>query len=603
MKLLISLICVALAYSQAIKYELSFPHAERHEGEFKITATNLAKGDISVLMSRSSPGRYALHEFSKNMYHVKAVDSKGKELTMERASLHEWKISGHDGTVTFSYTLFANHADGTYAGISDRHAHLNAPASLAYFPSLPNREVQVFINAPSDWKVATQLKRVKANKEYFAPNTYYLLDSPIMASNHDVRSWNVDGQKITAAVLHDGTKEDLDHYFTNTKKVVSELAAVFGELPRFDYGEYTFLVSYMPFVKGDGMEHRNSTIVTSTSPITNFARGYHGTMSHEFIHAWNVERIRPKNLEPFNFQEANVSDLLWFAEGFTSYYDDLVIHRAGIRSFDQYVRGLVGGMNYVLLSPGRNYYSIAEMSQQAPFVDAAKSVDEQNKSNTFISYYTGGAVVGMGLDLTLRGQFNKTLDGFMQLAWKRFGKTETPYTIKELENLLGEYTDSRSFAAEFFKNYITGRKIPNFNKLLAQAGIEIVSRFEDDKPWIGNLSYGTDAAGLKIRNTVKVNSPAYAAGLVKDDVIVSVNSAKTDSVHLIRDLIDSSTIGDEIIVTINRFGNEIVKKITIGKNPAFTLRTYEDLGKPVTDKIKAFRASWLGSKGTLYKED
>src|SRR5690606_27385298 len=177
-------------------------------------------------------------------------------------------------------------------------------------------------------------------------------------------------------VLHDdaATDEQLDTYFEKVKKVVLEQMQVFGELPTFDYGEYTFLACYMPNATGDGMEHRNSTMIPSTRSLamggieTNI-----GTVAHEFFHCWNVERIRPKSLQPFDYSRANMSGDLWFAEGFTSYYDDLSMARAGIISKEKYIQGLIGTFNYVWTSPARQFFNPIEMSYQAPFVDAAKS--------------------------------------------------------------------------------------------------------------------------------------------------------------------------------------------------------------------------------------
>jgi predicted metalloprotease with PDZ domain len=202
-------------------------------------------------------------------------------------------------------------------------------------------------------------------------------------------------QTIRIAIHHQGTPAQLDVYERAVRGIVrQQQAAIFGELPRFDFGTYTFIADYLPWVNGDGMEHRNSTILTSTGSLRERALGVLGTVSHEFFHAWNVERIRPASLEPFDFEEANMSGELWFAEGFTSYYGPLTLRRAGSRR--RAVRAAMGRgtINTVVNAPGRRYFSPVEMSMQAPFVDAATSVDPHNRANTFISYYTWGAGSG-----------------------------------------------------------------------------------------------------------------------------------------------------------------------------------------------------------------
>src|SRR5690606_12996256 len=174
----------------------------------------------------------------------------------------------------------------------------------------------------------------------------YFLDSPTELSAFTLREWTITSggrtQTIRLAVHHAGTEEDVDRYTEMAQKVVAAQIAVFGEAPAFDYGTYTFIADYLPYASGDGMEHRNSTILTSSGSIAANAAGLLGTLSHEFFHAWNMERLRSRMLGPFDFERANMSDELWFGEGFTSYYDDLTIKRAGLIDLDQYARGIGG---------------------------------------------------------------------------------------------------------------------------------------------------------------------------------------------------------------------------------------------------------------------
>ena len=201
---------------------------------------------------------------------------------------------------------------------------------------------------------------------------------------------------------------------------------MFGEYPEFEPGHYTFLGDYVPWGGGDGMEHRNSTVVAA--PVSLRTPGMVGdvldTVSHEFFHAWNVERIRPKTLEPFNFEEANISGELWLAEGFTQYYGTLIMGRTGLSTRDETAAGLARAAVSVINSPGRQFRSAVQMSQMAPFTDAARAVDKTNFSTTFISYYTYGAAVALALDLSLRDRSNGkiSLDDYMRAMWRVHGK-------------------------------------------------------------------------------------------------------------------------------------------------------------------------------------
>ena len=392
------------ATSQNIFYEISFENAVHHEAQIKAVFSNIKEDTLAVRMSRTSPGRYALHEFAKNVYGLNATDSKGNRLQVMRPNNHEWRISGHDGTINISYTLFANRGDGTYAQIDETHAHLNMPATFMFAPSLSEIPLTVKFNAREDlnWKVVTQLPLISTTT-YSAPNLQYFMDSPTEISDFSLREFKVGSQNVRLALHHNGTEQEVDTYFEKVKKVVLAEREVFGELPKFDYGTYAFLACYVPNASGDGMEHRNSTVLTSTRSLAKggIERNI-GTVSHEFFHAWNVERIRPQSLEPFSFEEANMSGELWFAEGFTSYYTNLILCRAGLITPKTYVEGLAGGFNYVWNSNGRQFFNPIEMSYQAPFVDAATSVDPVNRDNTFISYYSYGSVLGLALDLPLR---------------------------------------------------------------------------------------------------------------------------------------------------------------------------------------------------------
>ena len=296
--------------STAVVYTISFKNAVHHEAEINVSFTEVATGPFAFRMSRTSPGRYALHEFAKNVYNVKATDGQGNLLEITRPDPYQWVVEGHDGTVHVSYTLFANRGGGTYAQVDETHAHLNIPATFMFASAQSERSIEVTFQPRTDlnWNIATQLKKEGGNK-YSAPNLQYFMDSPTELSNHQLRSFDVDSNDKTYAINfalhHNGTEEEFDAYFEKVKAIVLQQKAVFGELPDFDFGEYTFLGCYIPNASGDGMEHRNSTILTTTRSLAN--GGAIGTVSHEFFHAWNVERIRPQSLEPFDFEEANMS--------------------------------------------------------------------------------------------------------------------------------------------------------------------------------------------------------------------------------------------------------------------------------------------------------
>jgi predicted metalloprotease with PDZ domain len=580
-------------------YQISFNNAVHHEATIEIDFYNLESDTISLRMSRTSPGRYALHEFAKNIYNVKVTDSEGKELKVVRPDPYQWQVTGYNGDLHVSYTLYANRGDGTYSQIDETHAHLNIPATFMYIPEQRKRPVQVQFHTREDlgWKVATQLKPLK-NGLYYAPDLDYFMDSPTEISNHDVRSFtqssNGKNYTINFVLHHQGTAKELDDYFEMVKAIVKQEKAVFGELPDFDYGAYHFIACYLPNVSGDGMEHRNSTILTSQRSLK--AGGMQrniGTVAHEFFHAWNVERIRPASLEPFDYENANMSGALWFAEGFTSYYTGLIQCRAGIISPHEYIERLTGTFNYVWNSPGRKFFTPVEMSYQAPFVDAATSVDDVNRTNTFISYYSYGSMLGLALDLSLRNyKEDLNLDGFMKLVWKKFGKDEINYSVNDLRNTLNEYAGGR-FGNDFFGRYILKSGMPDFEMLFYTVGI-VLEREETKAYW------GFDAENVEnhlvISKNTKINSPAYKAGLEKGDIILAVDNKNVFTTDMLKKILTPYKPGDSIAIKINRNGVEKTVNLIFESDPSWYLYPIEKATKSLSGAMRKKRNSWLNPK-------
>lgn len=582
------------ANTSIVTYGISFENAVHHEAEINVSFTNVKPGKFAFRMSRTSPGRYALHEFAKNVYNVKATNSKGESLEIMRPDPYQWTVENHDGTVNVSYTLFANRADGTYSQVDESHAHLNIPATFMYADSHAENSIKVNFTPRKDlgWKIATQLKKETENV-YSAANLQYFMDSPTELSNHAVRSFEVASNNKNYTIklaIHDDASQDLiDQYFEQVKAVVIQEKAVFGELPDFDFGEYTFLACYVANASGDGMEHRNSTILTSTRGLANGGFRNIGTVSHEFFHAWNVERIRPDAVEPFSFSEANMSGELWFAEGFTSYYTNFILCRAGIISVDDYINSLNGTFNYVWNSPGTQFFNPIEMSYQAPFVDAARSVDPVNRTNTFISYYSYGSVLGLALDLSLRNEPNNlNLDDYMKAVWKKHGKPEIPYTVKDLHTVLNDYA-GKEFGDNFFNNFVYASKMPNYSSLFKTVGIELSQNST-------KAYFGPFVSNNKISGDVKIGSPAYKANLERGDEVLTINGQKTSDKNTFSDFLAKSKVGDEVSVAFKRFGKEHLTKVVLEKDPRYQIQSYEKIGKELTDEIMTKRNDWLRKK-------
>ncbi len=582
------------AFSQLpVRYDVALDRIHHHEITVTLHLPALPERPVEIRMPQSSPGRYALHQFAKNVYEEAAFDENGKPLAVQRKDPSTWLVSGHRGYVKFQYTLWANHGDGTYAGIDNRKLHLNMPAVFAYCPDVYDRPVELFFDLGQhpDWSVATQLKPA-GNGVYWAPDTYYFYDSPTMVGNIDYRRWPVQqGDQyltIEAALMHEGTPAEFDQYAEWMKKVVDTEKMIFGELASYDFGRYTFLLSYNPWIFGDGMEHRNSTVCSSKGNLAANAKQLIGTVAHEFFHSWNVERLRPKSLEPFDFDQPNMSGELWFAEGFTSYYDDLVLCRAGITTPEEYLEGLGGMLNFVVNAPGRNLRGPIAMSHQAPFVDAATSIDGNNNANNFVSYYPYGAVVGLSLDLSLRNRFDTlSLDHYMRYLWQHYGKTEVPYQVPDLQQALAAVTGDPAFAANFFQKCVYGHEFPDLPLLFAGLGIDMVKQFpgETDLDGLG-LQY-KDSVAVALGN-VNRNHSLYAAGLNPGDQILSLNGRPIRSEADWNAAVKGLKPGQSVPIKYRQNGLEYDSQVTCKEDATWQLRMKQ--GGEKTDRM---RKGWL----------
>ncbi len=576
-----------------IVYTLDLARVNHHQLGVSIEFPAVPEGVFYVKMPQSSPGRYAQHNFARNVYDVRATGADAGAVEVNRVDPTTWAVTGHHGKVTFRYTLFANGGDGTYSGIDDRKLHLNMPASFAYGDQLNDRPI--LLQLPEDqrpeWNVASQLVDL-GQRRFAAPDYYYFYDSPMMVGEMMRATFPVTSgtrtDTVEVAMIHEGSREAFERYVVMVDSVVHAQQKVYGELPAYDYGRYTFLLAYNPWIGGDGMEHRNSTVCSAPVGLEGNEQRLIGTVSHEFFHCWNVERIRPASLEPFSFDHVNMSGELWFAEGFTSYYDDLGLARAGILSPGEYAQGIAGQLNYVVNSPGRSKRSPVAMSQQAPFVDAATANDPDNYANTFVSYYTYGATLALALDLELRER-GHTLDEVMRRMWQQYGKPEIPYYIRDIQLALGSVTRDSTWAAEWFTDHIHGRELPDFGTLLAPYGIELKQAVPDSVGFY-NLRLRDRDGHPEVSGPVYENNPLFAAGLDRGSTVTSLNGRPVVTVADWEDVVRTLEIGQTYEIGYTQLGREKTGRFRAGSSPDFTSSLREGADQASIDK----RRDWLG---------
>ena len=591
-----------------VRYNVSFANAVHHEARITATFSDVPAGQVlHVRMARSSPGRYAVHDFAKNVYYVLATSGTDQPLSTTKPDPYGWDIkAGDDGTVRFNYTLYGDRTDGTYVGIDQQHAHLGMPAALCYALGQENRAAEVKFDMPATWKAATQLRPGMDKNTFTAPNMQYLMDSPVSLGAQQVRTWKEGDQTIELATLYMGPAAELDAYAKNVQKIVKEEKAVFGELPVFDYARYTFLANYLTQATPDGMEHRNSTSVTSPRPLKDEdATRNLSTVSHEFFHAWNVERLRPKDLEPFDFQRVNMSDALWFAEGFTQYYGRLAMRRAKLIEDDDFFDDISRWVNLRLNSPGARYASAIDMSRQAAFTDAASSIDPTNTVNTNLSYYDQGAGLALVLDLQLRQHHRSSLDKYMQALWQQYGKKQedrtpaNPYTMKDLQRVLGEVSKDTVFAGRFFRLYVHGREMPRFSENLLTAGLVVIPTRALGAALPRQVAFDEEGRCIVAYNT-QIGSGLYKAGIDRGDQIVVLDGKEIKSAADLDGVLRKHSPSDVVFVKVKtRGGVERTTQLILAEDPNVGVKPVEAVEKMVlTPAQKTLRETWLASQAT-----
>jgi predicted metalloprotease with PDZ domain len=589
-----------------ISYRVTIPEPQHHWMQVEAAFTDLTSAPLELRMSVASPGRYSLHDFAKNVYDVHAIAGDGRELTLTRPDPSGWTVPEHAAALTVRYKVFGDRVDGTYLAIDTGHAHMNMPAAFMWARGLDDRPITLTLTQPAGagrpWSVATQLHSGSTPLQFTAPNLAYFIDSPTEFGPISMRQFSSGGRTFRFAAHQSGSDGDLDRMMPDVQRIVREEGAVFGEFPNYEPGYYTFLADYLPYADDDGMEHRNSTVMTSSSSIRGDRTRLLDTVAHEFFHCWNVERIRPKDLEPFDLDRPNMSGELWLAEGFTQYYGPLVLQRAGIVATD-YTRQILGGLvDLVVTSPGRSVRSAVDMSRMAVFIDAGRPVDRTNWTNTVISYYPFGAAIALALDLSLRERSGGrvTLDDFMRAMWRahgqpggsREGYVDRPYTIEDAEARLAEVSD-RAFARDFFSRYIEGRDAADYARLLAPAGF-IVRKRDAGRAWWGDVRMDSRTDGGHI-SEIPAESPAYNAGLDRDDTVTQIGGERISSQEEANAVISRHKPGDRLPVSyIDRNGTSRQTTMTLVENPHVEIVD----ASAMTVAQRAFRAAWLGAKSS-----
>ncbi len=483
----------ANAPAYKISYTLSMPDPASHLFEVRVDVEGLAGAEyVDFQMPRWSPGRYAVFEFAKNVQEARVSPYCKPQTKCERGSFRAerldtqtWRADAQRAPgLTFSYRVFADDLSGTFSQLDARHANFNGGSVFVYVAGHKQDPAALKIDAPKGWKIMNgQSKGVDQNEFRFA-NYDLLIDTPTeVAPDFNVETFEVAGKTYRVVVHSFGDEAGKRGEFA--KQVERVVRAEVALMPEPDYEQYTFLFHFDPTTRrGDGMEHLNSTQIIETSALGtgNTLDEAVGTAAHEFFHVWNVKRMRPAGLGPWDFTRPVVTRGLWIAEGFTNYYGKLLQRRAGIWDDEQLLRAYSFAVGGIENQPGVKLTSAVEASLLAPFIDRASHDQKTNVANTLVSYYPKGETVALALDLLIRGRSNgrTSLDDVMRRAYTKF-YLESPqdsyylkgraYTVEEFERLASETTGLD--LSDFFSRYVHDAQPLPYEEALAHVGLRL----------------------------------------------------------------------------------------------------------------------------------
>ena len=560
---LLSLIFAVLAAAQAlppISYVVRIPEPLTHYAEVEARVPTGGQPHVELMMAVWTP--YVIREYAKNLEAVTAHTADGRPLQIEKVRKNRWLVeTGGADPAVVSYRVYCHVMNVQDNWIDGEFALLNGAPTFLTLVEHAERPHDVQLILPSAWKTSlTGMASVPGSPHHYrAPDYEALVDSPIVAGNPTVHEFTVEGKEHDLVDIGEDGVFDGGRAAHDLARVVREDAKMWGGLP---YDRYLFLnILAGP---GGGMEHSNSTAIMSSRWSTRTRASYLrwlGVASHEFFHAWNVKRLRPAAFKPGEYETEPYTKSLGIAEGFTSYYGPLLVHRAGLSSEEELLEDLSRRIHELQSTPGRLVQSLS-MSSFDTWIKFYRP--DENSVNTAISYYTKGAVAGFLLDAHVRALTHgrKTLDDVMRLALARYPLPGgyTPADFRAAASAVAG-TNLDSWFAQVFDSTAE----LDYREALAWFGLHFGEELSTGRAWLGADTEEQD--GRLVVTRIRRGTPAYLSGLDTGDEIVSFNGFRVVPAEWELQ-ISNFKPGDRLTLQVDRRGRLIQIDLTLGEEPA-----------------------------------
>jgi predicted metalloprotease with PDZ domain len=604
--LLPAILCLSspAAGAPQVSYFLAMPKPSSHLYEVTVQLEGVEAPFLDVAMPAWSPGAYFVGNFGKNVQEFSPNDSHGSVLRFEKLDKQTWRIyRGMDRSVSVHYKYYAGPSGSPSGGmgfsmaqLDTFHASFTGTSLFMYVigknPYPVEGPVKLTVDPPPGWRVYTALPKTSQTNVFMAESYDAFVDAPAEITA-EAKEYDFEYQKVPYhAVVHGNGNYDPNKLLEDLKRVVASAVDQFGGAP---YSDYTFFFHLRPGARGSGgLEHLNSTSISAgkylfTNPVE--YRRFLFVCEHEFFHLWNVKRIRPKVLGPFDYSKEQYTRDLYVSEGMTSYFGALLLKRSGLWSPKDYLEYLATQITTLQNNPGRHLMSAETASWQTWY-------SSDNSSNTAIDYYNKGELLGLALDLELRARTGnrRTLDDVFRYLLKTYGLPQPGFEdtrgfqdAVELVAKEGGATDPNFNT--FFDQYMRGVAEIPWNHFLHYAGLTLEEKKDKPTPYLG---FGTRTEENQLRvSSVRTGTPAWDAGLDVNDVLLAWNDEKIDP-GLFNDRIKEMKIGDTLRFTLFRGDRLLTVPVPIGREEKITysIGAEKEAGR---DQQKMF-LNWLNEK-------
>jgi len=603
---------------RSVTYRLSMPRPVSHLFEVVIEV-ELAKdspaSSLDFQMPKWSPGRYSVFDFARNVQEFKAftlncsprsdapssINCQVPPLSVARIDDQTWRVDTQGiRRLTVNYKVFGNDLSGTFSQLDSRHANYNGGSIFMYVVNHKPDPVKLLIEPPTGWRIINGRMDRADQREWQFPNYDLMIDTPTeIAPDWTDEQFEVDGKHYRVIVHSFGDEGGKRPALVrDIEKIVRAETAMWGP-PEFD--SYTFLIHFAADdISGDGMEHLTSTQIIEPGALGE--EGVYGdtldTVAHEFFHVWNVKRLRPVEFGPWDFTRSVSTRGLWIAEGITNYYGHIMRRRAGLWDDTALLRRESQTITEIENAPGSHLMSAEDSSLSASFLDGAPHAQRTNLANTSISYYPKGELIGLVLDLMIRGKTSgkASLDEVMRHMYDEF-YLQSPnasyylrgrgYTTEDFERVASEVGGFD--LSGFFRRYIRGVEMLPYDEAFAYLGLHL-AREQARQPYNAGIGIDWDKTNSLTVAVVRNGSPAEDAGLQEGDEIISLGRKNVTRENFLVSL-SRYKQGDRVAISVKRNRRTIQTTLVLGPPERFEYRIEER--KDATPEQKALRAAWL----------